>query len=144
MTDEEVKLASSFTASKARLPWPVRGFVSDHFGRQEHPVFKGIVVENLGIDIQTNAGEPVKVVYDGLVLDINTMAGFGYVVAVQHGDYMTVYAKLKSVSVRPGQRVKARDNIGVVSTNSEGTSELMFQIWKNTTKLNPEAWLLRR
>ncbi len=144
MTSEEVKLASSFTASKASLPWPVRGFVTDHFGRQAHPVLKGIVVDNLGVDIQTNAGEPVRSVYDGLVLDVNNMAGYGYVVAIQHGDYMTVYAKLKNVSVRPGQRVKVRDPIGVVGTNGEGTSELQFQIWKNTTKLNPESWLLRR
>lgn len=144
MTDEEVKLASSFTASKARLPWPVRGFVTEHFGRQAHPVLKGIIVDNLGVDIQTNAGEPVRAVYDGLVLDVNNMPGYGYVVAVQHGDYMTVYAKLKNASVRPGQRVKARDNIGVVATNGEGTSELQFQVWKNTTKLNPESWLIRR
>lgn len=144
MTDEEVKLASSFTASKARLPWPVRGFVTDHFGRQAHPVLKGIIVDNLGVDIQTNPGEAVRSVYDGLVLDVNNMPGYGYVVAIQHGDYMTVYAKLKNASVRPGQRVKARDNIGVVATNGEGTSELQFQVWKNTTKLNPESWLIRR
>lgn len=144
MTDEEVKLASSFTASKARLPWPVRGFVTEHFGRHAHPVLKGIIVDNLGVDIQTNAGEPVRAVYDGIVLDVNNMPGYGYVVAVQHGDYMTIYAKMKSASVRPGQRVKVRDAIGVVATNGEGTSELQFQVWKNTTKLNPESWLIRR
>jgi len=144
MTEEEVKLASSFQASKSRLPWPVRGFVTEQFGRHAHPVLNGIMVDNLGIDIQTNAGEPVRAVYDGLVLDVNNMPGFNYVVAIQHGDYMTVYAKMKSVSVRPGQRVKARDNIGVVATNGEGTSELQFQVWQNTTKLNPESWLMKR
>lgn len=144
MTEEEVKLASSFQASKSRLPWPVRGFVTEQFGRHAHPVLKGIMVDNLGIDIQTNTGEPVRAVYDGLVLDVNNMPGFNYVVAIQHGDYMTVYAKMKSVSVRPGQRVKARDNIGVVATNGEGTSELQFQVWQNTTKLNPESWLMKR
>lgn len=144
MTDEEVKLASSFTASKSRLPWPVRGFVTEHFGRHAHPVLKGIIVDNLGVDIQTNAGEPVRAVYDGLVLDVNNMPGYGYVVAIQHGDYMTVYAKMKNTSVRPGQRVKVRDQIGVVATNGDGDSELQFQVWKNTTKLNPESWLIRR
>ncbi len=56
MTEEEVKLASSFSASQRKLPWPVRGFVSDHFGRKPHAVLKGVTVDNLGIDIQTNAG----------------------------------------------------------------------------------------
>lgn len=144
MTDEEVSLASSFKASQARLPWPVRGFVSDHFGRKEHPVLRGVIVDNLGIDIQTSNGEAVRAVYDGVVLDVTDMPGMNSVVAIQHGDYMTVYAKLQSVSVRPGQKVKARENIGTVAADSEGTSSLQFQVWKNTTRLNPEQWLMRR
>ncbi|MBU1822471.1 MAG: peptidoglycan DD-metalloendopeptidase family protein [Bacteroidetes bacterium] len=144
MTEEEVSLASSFKASQARLPWPVRGFVSDHFGRKEHPVLRGVIVDNLGIDIQTSNGEAVRAVYDGVVLDVTDMPGMNSVVAIQHGDYMTVYAKLQSVSVRPGQKVKARDNIGTVAADSEGTSSLQFQVWKNTTRLNPEQWLMRR
>jgi septal ring factor EnvC (AmiA/AmiB activator) len=144
MTDEEVTLASSFKASQARLPWPARGFVSDHFGRKEHPVLRGVIVDNLGIDIQTGANEGVRSVYDGTVLDVTDMPGLNNVVAIQHGDYMTVYAKLKNVTVRAGQKVKARETIGTVATDSEGTSSLQFQVWKNTTRLNPEAWLLRR
>ena len=144
MTDEEVTLASSFKASQARLPWPARGFVSDHFGRKEHPVLRGVIVDNLGIDIQTSANEGVRSVYDGTVLDVTDMPGLNNVVAIQHGDYMTVYAKLKNVTVRTGQKVKARETIGTVATDSEGTSSLQFQVWKNTTRLNPEAWLLRR
>ncbi|WP_247232368.1 murein hydrolase activator EnvC [Telluribacter sp. SYSU D00476] len=144
MTNEEVALASSFTASRARLPWPVKGFVSDHFGRKAHPVLKGVMVDNLGIDIQTSSGESVRAVYDGVVLDVTDMPGMGNVVAIQHGDYMTVYAKMQNVSVRTGQKVKAREPIGTVASDSDGTSELQFQIWKNTTRLNPELWLLRR
>ncbi len=144
MTDEEVTLASSFKASQARLPWPARGFVSDHFGRKEHPVLRGVIVDNLGIDIQTGANEGVRSVYDGTVLDVTDMPGLNNVVAIQHGDYMTVYAKLKNVTVRAGQKVKARETIGTVATDSEGTSSLQFQVWKNTTRLNPESWLLRR
>lgn len=144
LTDEEFALASSFTASQNRLPWPVRGFVSDHFGRKAHAVLKGVVVDNLGVDIQTNSGEPVRAVYDGIVLDVTEMPGMGNVIAIQHGDYMTVYAKMQAVIVKAGQKVKARENIGTVATNSEGTSELQFQIWKNTTRLNPESWLIRR
>ncbi len=144
MTEEEVKLASSFKASQARLPWPARGFVSDHFGRKQHPVLKGVIVDNLGIDIQTAANESVRSVYDGTVLDVTAMPGMNNVIAIQHGEYMTVYAKLASVSVRAGQKVKARENIGTVAADSEGTSSLQFQVWRNTTRMNPEQWLLRR
>lgn len=145
LNDEESKLASSFTASRAHLPWPVtKGFISDHFGRKPHPVLRGIFVENQGVDIQTNAGEGVRTVYDGIVQDVTSMPGMNNVVAIQHGDYFTVYAKLKSVSVRIGQRVKARESIGTVATDKNGVSEIQFQIWKEFTKLNPESWLIPR
>jgi murein hydrolase activator len=141
MSEAETTLASSFTASQARLPWPVKGFISSHFGTRPHAVLKGVMVDNLGIDIQTTAGEAVKSVYDGVVLDVTEMPGMGNVVAIQHGNYMTVYAKMQGVTVRPGQKVKARENIGRVATDGDGTSELQFQIWKNTSRLNPESWL---
>ena len=144
MSEEETTLASSFTASQSRLPWPVKGFVSGHFGQRPHAVLKGVMVDNLGVDIQTTAGEPVRSVYDGVVLDVTEMPGMGNVVAIQHGNYMTIYAKMNGVTVRAGQKVKARENIGRVATDSDGTSELQFQIWKNTSRLNPESWLIRR
>ncbi|AQG82589.1 murein hydrolase activator EnvC family protein [Spirosoma montaniterrae] len=145
LNDEETALASSFMASRSRLPWPVsKGFISDRFGRKAHPVLKGIYVENQGVDIQTNAGEGVRSVYDGIVQDVTSMPGMNNVVAIQHGDYFTIYAKLRSVSVRVGQRVKARESIGTVATDKNGVSEIQFQIWKEFTKLNPESWLTPR
>jgi len=142
---EETALASSFASSKNRLPWPVsRGFISDHYGVRAHPVLKGVMQDNPGIDIQTNAGEAVRSVYDGIVQYTTYVTGMNNIVAIQHGDYYTVYAKLKSVSVQVGQRVKAREVIGVVATGKEGVSEVQFQVWKNTSRMNPEAWLIDR
>lgn len=142
MNEEEVTLASSFAANRGRLPWPVPGFISDGFGRKE--VLKNVFQENQGVDIQTNAGTAVHSVYDGVVMDVTNMGVMRNVVFVQHGDFYTVYAKLKNVNVRPGQKLKARETIGVVATDGDGVSEVNFQIWKNTSKLNPESWLRPR
>jgi len=139
---EEVALASTFAASRGKLTWPVPGFISDGFGTKE--VFKNVYQENQGVDIQTNAGAAVRSVYDGVVMDVNNWGVMKNVVFVQHGDFYTVYAKLKNVNVRPGQKIKARDAIGVVATDGDGVSEVNFQIWKNTNKLNPELWLRPR
>ncbi|WP_375447701.1 murein hydrolase activator EnvC family protein [uncultured Fibrella sp.] len=142
---EELALGSSFAASRARLPWPVqRGFVSERFGVHPHPVLKGLKVSNPGIDIQTNAGEPVRAIYDGIVMNVEYVMGSQNVVAIQHGDYYTIYAKLKDVTVKVGERVKARENIGTVGTDSRGNAELQFQIWKEFAKMNPESWLAPR
>ncbi|WP_420146785.1 murein hydrolase activator EnvC family protein [Spirosoma sp.] len=141
----ESALGSSFTASRAHLPWPVsRGFISDRFGRHPHAVLKGIYIDNQGIDIQTNAGETVRAVYDGVVQDVASMPGMNNVIAIQHGNYFTVYARLKNVAVHRGQHIKARDVIGTVATDKNGISELQFQIWKDFSKLNPESWLAPR
>ncbi len=147
MNEAEIKLASSFAANRGRLPWPVPGFISDDFGTKE--IMKNVNQENYGIDIQTKAGTSVHAVYDGVVMQVSNdttiMKNF---VFVQHGDYYTVYAKLRSVSVQPGQRLKAREVIGVVATDGEGVSELNFQIWKENknkaNRLNPESWLRPR
>ncbi|MBX0291356.1 peptidoglycan DD-metalloendopeptidase family protein [Hymenobacter sp. HSC-4F20] len=145
MTPEGAELAASFHDNRGRLPWPVgRGFISQHFGRHNHPVLKNVVVENRGVDIQTNAGEPVRAVFSGKVLTVASVPGMNTIVMVQHGDYFTVYAKLRSVSVSEGQTVSARQTIGTVSTDAEGTSEVQFQVWHNSSNLNPENWLGRK
>jgi hypothetical protein len=34
--------------------------------------------------------------------------------------------------------------IGEVYTDRDGVSTLQFQVWKNSDRLNPESWLLRK
>ena len=145
LTPETAVLSSSFSGNRGRLPWPVsRGFISQRFGRHPHPVLRNVTVENRGVDIQTGAGEAVRSCYDGKVLTIANIAGMNTIVMIQHGDFFTVYAKLRSVSVREGQRVSAREVIGTVATDIEGTSEVQFQVWHNSSNLNPENWLGHR
>jgi len=121
-----------------------RGFISQGFGRHNHPVLKGVVVENRGIDIQTTQGAAARAIFEGKVITVATVPGMNNIVMVQHGEYFTVYAKLKSVSVSPGQTVKLKDVIGTVYTGQDGTTELQFQIWKNSSNLNPAIWLLHK
>ena len=101
-------------------------------------------VENRGVDIQTGAGEAVRACFDGRVQTVTNIAGMNTIVMIQHGDFFTVYAKLRSVSVSVGQRVSAREVIGTVATDTEGTSEVQFQVWHNSSNLNPESWLGHR
>jgi septal ring factor EnvC (AmiA/AmiB activator) len=145
LTPEGTLLSNSFGGNKGRFSWPVeRGFISQRFGIRPHPVLKNITVQNNGIDIQTNAGESARAIFSGKVTTVANIAGYNNIVMVQHGEYFTVYAKLKSIRVTEGQEISARDVIGNVVTNSEGTTELHFEIWRNGNKMNPESWLLRK
>lgn len=145
LTPETALLSSNFEGNKGRLLWPVeRGFISQRYGVHPHPVLKGVVIENRGVNIQTGKGEAARSVFDGKVLTVANIAGMNNIVMVQHGEFFTVYAKLKSVNVTEGQAVKMKDVIGTIYSNDDGTTELQFQVWKNSSRLNPESWLLRR
>lgn len=145
LSADAAALSSSFAENRSRLDWPVdRGFISRKFGRQPHPVLKGIQIENRGIDIQTQKDEPVKSIFNGEVTTIAFVPGMNNVVLVKHGEFFTLYAKLKNVKVKKGQKIKAYEPIGEVYTNQDGVSELQFQVWKNNQKLDPEKWLRGR
>jgi septal ring factor EnvC (AmiA/AmiB activator) len=135
-------LSSSFEDNKNKLPWPVSsGFVSQGFGRQNHPVLKGIVLQNDGVNIQTKENEKVKCVFEGEVRKIAFIPTFGSTVIVKHGEYFSVYTGLKEVFVKTGQKVTTNQELGTVISNNEGISELRFRIHKNTEALDPQAWL---
>jgi len=145
LTPETALVSSGFAGNRGRLPWPVaRGFVSQHFGRHPHPVLRHVTVDNRGVDIQTNAGEAVRAVFGGRVLTVAQVPGMNTIVMIQHGEYFTVYAKLRSVNVHEGEQVSAREAIGSAATDADGTAQVQFQVWRNSANLNPENWLGRK
>ncbi len=139
--DDGVVLSASFEENKSKFPWPTSGFISQKFGRRDHPFLRGIVQQNDGINIQTKKDEKVKSIFDGDVSRVAFIPPFGNSVIVKHGEYFTVYTGLKDVQVRKGQKVKANQDIGNVLVNTDGVSELRFQIYKNFDALDPETWI---
>ncbi len=137
-----IALSASFEDNKNKLPWPVAsGFISQKFGLQNHPVLKGIVMKNEGVNIQTRDNERVKSVFEGQVSRVVFVPNLGSTVLIKHGEYFTVYAGLKEVYVKAGQKVVVGEEIGKVTSNYEGVSELRFQVWRNTEVLDPQGWL---
>jgi len=118
------------------------GFISKGFGKQQHPTLKNIEITNNGVDIRTEEGANVRCVADGKVAGVQFVPGHDYTLIVQHGDFYTVYTNLASTSLLKGDEVKARQNIGQISTNNiTGTSELHFELWQQKERLNPALWI---
>ena len=137
-------LSASFANNQRKLPWPVQnGFISDRFGVKDHPVLKNIKIDNNGVDIQTSPNARVSSVFGGTVLDISEIPGLNNVVAIQHGEYFTVYANLSSVNVKIGDKVIAGQLIGIAG-QKDGDYEINFQVWHQFNKQNPENWLARK
>ena len=141
VVEAAIALSTSFEENKNRFAWPAPGFISQKFGRQNHPVLKNIVIQNDGINIQTKQDEKVKVIFDGEVKMVAFIPSIGNSVIIGHGEYFTVYTGLKQVFVKKGQKVVTAQEIGQLQINGEGISELRFQIRKNTETLDPQSWL---
>lgn len=145
LTPEAARLSASFEENHSRLPWPVEsGFISRGFGEQPHPVLKRVKYNNKGVDIQTNSGEIVRAVFEGIVTAVLSVPGMNRVVLIRHGEFLTVYGNLIEVNVQNGQAIKTKDIIGKVYTDRDGISEVHFELWKNKITLNPQRWLSRK
>ncbi|MEM9983368.1 MAG: peptidoglycan DD-metalloendopeptidase family protein, partial [Bacteroidota bacterium] len=132
LTPETKVISNSFAANRRKLIWPVStGFISKKYGRSVHPIHK-IVEDNRGVNIQTKKGATVRAVFDGEVVYVGERPGFGYTIMINHGEYFTVYSNIKNVKVKKGSRLKRKTVIGDVLTNTQGVSELLFCVSKNT------------
>lgn len=136
-----IALSASFEDNRSKFAWPADGFISQSFGKQNHPALKHVVIVNDGINIQTSQNEKVKSIFGGEVKLIFFLPNIGNSVMIAHGEYFTVYSGLKDVYVKKGQKITTGQDLGVLQVNSEGVSELRFQIRKNSTPLNPQLWL---
>lgn len=145
LTKEQQLIAGGFEANKGRLPWPVeKGMISGHYGKQQHPVYSQVTIDNKGIYLQTVAGAKARSVYKGEVTSC-FMVGGTYAVIIQHGNYRTVYSNLSKLSVKQGDKVETKQAIGTIFTDPEQDqkTELYFQIYQDRNILNPELWIAR-
>lgn len=142
MTPKVAAVSSSFAGSRGNIPWPVEsGFISKKYGTFPHPTLRGITETNDGVDIQTNNNEPVRSVFAGVVTKITTVPGMGGTIIIKHGEFYTMYSRLKTISVKSGQEVQSKSVIGTVYTDRNGISELHFQTWKGLEVMDPSIWL---
>jgi septal ring factor EnvC (AmiA/AmiB activator) len=141
--EENRVITGNFKDNRGRLPWPTdRGVIVNPFGEQKHPVLKGVMLQNNGVDISTYSRAKVYSVFEGEVKKVFTFLGANYTVIIRHGEFLTLYQNLSDVVVKPGDRIKARQELGSLYGESNAkTSLLHLEIWEESNKLNPELWL---
>ena len=140
-TEVDTKLDAAFANNKGKLPWPADGPVVARFGKHYHPVYKNLELPpNNGVDIALSKGTQIKAVFDGVVKQVMVMPGYNQCVLIQHGNYFTLYCKLKTLNVSEGDKIKTSDVIGSVDAIN-GQVQLHFEVWKGSKPQNPEHWL---
>ena len=128
------------------MPWPVKeGVITSKYGEHPHPVLAGVKVQNNGIDITTSKSANGRAVFDGVVSGVLIIPGEGKGIMIRHGEYLTVYTYFKEVFVTKGDKVVTKQDIGIlVDDESESSAIMHMEVWKSTTKLNPEDWIFKK
>lgn len=136
---------TDFAAQKGKLPSPLSHtyVIAQGFGVQAHRSVKTLQVNNSGIDLETAKGATARAVHPGEVTGVFVQSGLHYVVLLRHGQYITVYANLDSISVVKGAKLKAGDVIGTVAASpvNPDRGQLHFEIRREREKFNPAQWL---
>lgn len=140
MATADRRLSSNFEQNRGRLPMPLSGRcrIVSRFGQYNVEGLRNVTLDNKGINIQGQPGAAVRSVFNGEVSAVFSFGGTN-VVMVRHGNYISVYCNLRSVSVSRGQQVRTGQSLGTVGADNI----LQFQLRRETTKLNPESWLGR-
>jgi septal ring factor EnvC (AmiA/AmiB activator) len=131
---------------KGQLPWPIGGEIITSFGRQRHPVYKTVTVNN-GIEISPRGNEVIiKSIHSGKVVYSDYYKGYGNLIIIDHGmTYYSLYGHCEEFLVEKGDLVKVEQPIAVVGDfgSLKGIS-LYFEIRFRIKPLNPLQWLKRR
>ena len=112
---------------------------SSPFGYRIHPIFR-VIKFHTGIDLTARTGTPVYATGNGLIIRADySSGGYGNMVIISHGfGYETYYAHLSKILVKPGQKVKRGDLIGLVGNTGRSTApHLHYEVRLNGKPVNP-------
>lgn len=127
---------------------PVRGgWISSVFGNRTDP-FTGISEKHPGIDISVKPGTEICATAAGIVNKVNNKVipnkGYGKYIIIDHGyGYKTLYGHMSKIYVRPGQKVKRWDIIGLSGNTGKSTApHIHYGIYAEGSAKNPMDFIL--
>jgi len=122
--------------------WPTKGWLTSYFGMRKSP-YTGRPKNHEGLDIAANTGTPVLATADGVVARVETSAGYGKTIILDHGyGYRTLYTHNSKFLVKRGQKVSRGDKIAEVGNTGRSTGpHLHYEILLNSVPIDPRKTL---
>lgn len=117
------------------------------FGMRINPFHKGRV-KHTGIDFAAHRGEPVVATGAGKIISIKENVtletGYGNYIEIDHGyGYVTKYAHLEKVLVKPGQRVQRGEQIATVGSSGGSIApHVHYEVIRDQEKIDPIHFLI--
>ncbi len=90
---------------------PAKGTIARHFGEYLHERSKA-TLSRRGVDLEVEDHAPAIAPADGVVRYAGVIRGLDHGVILDHGDYLTVVAKLGELTLPVGTRVAKGDRLG--------------------------------
>ena len=142
VTQEDASVGAGVRLLRGGLRWPVgETRVLRRFGPQRDPQY-GTVTVSHGAVLGATPGERAVAVASGRVSFAQFFKGYGNLVIVQHSDEIySLYSKLASILVRPGQRVGIGDPVGIVGRDEDGGGSIYLEIRVGQQAQDPLIWL---
>jgi murein DD-endopeptidase MepM/ murein hydrolase activator NlpD len=113
------------------------GYVSSYFGTRQDP-FEGHAASHMGLDFAGALGSEVLAVAEGVVTRVEKASGYGNLVEITHGEYVTRYAHNQSALVAVGDRVSRGQPIALMGSTGRSTGpHVHFEVLQNGRHLNP-------
>lgn len=108
------------------------------YGYRRDPIY-GTSKFHEGMDFAAAPGTPVYATGQGKVLSAGWHSGYGNLIEVDHGyGYLTRYAHLSKIDVKPGQSVSRGDKIGEVGNTGKSTGpHLHYEVRLKDVPQNP-------
>lgn len=143
-TKADLALSGTFVNNRGKLPMPISGsyIITSRYGQHTVEGLRNVKLDNKGIDIQGKPGAQARAIFNGKVAAVFKLNGL-FNILIRHGEYISVYCNLSSVSVKQGDTVTTKQEIGRVFSDKADNNRtvLHFQLRKEKQKLNPEPWL---
>ncbi|VXC10517.1 Peptidase M23 [Flavobacterium sp. 9AF] len=98
----------------------------------------------LAIKIALADNTPIKSVASGTIIFSEWTPSYGYVVIIEHQEgILSVYKNAASVTKKQGDTVKSGEVIALAgnSSNTEKSSTLRFELWKDGFPINPTQFI---
>lgn len=121
------------------IPINIKDFtMSSGYGVRRDPIY-GSSKFHTGLDFAAKTGTPVFATADGKVTEAGRQSGYGNCIDISHGyNYLTRYAHLSEILVKPRQEVKRGEMIGKVGSTGKSTgSHLHYEVRFKDEPQNP-------